>query len=55
MNEVPENERLNEIRQDLITVKVLQAKVKGKNGKGRERIAYSNLLEILRSWEEASL
>ncbi len=48
-------ERVNEIRQDILAVKVLQAKVKGKKGKGRERIAYSNLLEILRSWEEASL
>ena len=48
-------ERVNEVRQDILAVKVLQAKVKGKKGKGRERIAYSNLLEILRSWEEASL
>ena len=48
-------ERVNEIRQDILAVKVLQAKVKGKKGKGRERIAYSNLVEILRSWEEASL
>ncbi len=48
-------ERVNEIRQDILSVKVLQSKVKGKKGKGRERIAYSNLLQILRSWEEASL
>lgn len=48
-------ERVNEIRQDILAVKVLQAKVKGKKGKGRERIAYSNLLEVLRSWEELSL
>ncbi len=48
-------ERVNEIRQDILAVKVLQAKVKGKKGKGRERIAYSNLLEVLKAWEELSL
>lgn len=48
-------ERVNEVRQDILTVKVLQAKVKGKKGKGSLRIAYANLLEVLKAWEEASL
>lgn len=48
-------ERVNEIRQDILAVKVLQSKVKGKKGKGSLRIAYANLLEVLRAWEEASL
>lgn len=50
-----DTKRLNEIRQDMHTVKLLQAKAKGKRGKGDYRLALKNLLEVLRAWEEASL
>lgn len=54
MNE-ENKERTNEIHQDIITVKVLQAKAKGKRGKGDYRLALKNLLEVLKAWEEASI
>ncbi len=48
-------ERVNEVRQDIHTVKLLQAKAKGKRGKGDYRLALKNLLEVLKAWEEASI
>ena len=55
MGKTVDTERVNEIRQDILTVKTHLAKIKGKRGVRLEREAYQNLLAILVAWEKASI